>query len=62
MEQNNDIEKYISAHIDEESETLKELYRYTHINILRARMLSGHIQGQLLKMVCRMTLMKLKKN
>ena len=54
MQQNNDIEKYISAHIDEESEILKELYRYTHINILRARMLSGHIQGQLLKMVCRM--------
>ena len=54
MEQNKNIDKYISAHIDEESETLKELYRYTHINILRARMLSGHIQGQLLKMLCKM--------
>ncbi len=54
MNANFEIEKYIAAHINEESETLKELYRYTHINVLRARMLSGHIQGQLLRMVCRM--------
>ena len=54
MNANFEIEKYISAHINEESETLKELYRYTHINVLRARMLSGHIQGQLLRMACRM--------
>ena len=54
MNANFEIEKYIAAHINEESETLKELYRYTHINVLRARMLSGHIQGQLLRMACRM--------
>ncbi len=54
MKSDNYIEKYIAAHIDEESETLKELYRYTHINVLRSRMLSGHIQGQLLKMFCKM--------
>ncbi len=54
MGQDSELERYITNHINEESDTLKELYRYTHINILRARMLSGHIQGQLLKMMCRM--------
>jgi len=54
MDTNFELEKYIAAHINQESETLKELFRYTHIHILRARMLSGHIQGQLLKMVCKM--------
>jgi len=55
MELNNKLEKYITDHIDRESDVLKELNRYTNINILRPRMLSGHIQGQLLKMICRMT-------
>ena len=55
MELNNELERYITGHIDEESDILKELNRYTNINILRPRMLSGHIQGQLLKMICRMT-------
>ncbi len=50
----NEIEKYITSHIDDESEVLRELNRYTNINILRPRMLSGHIQGQILKMFCRM--------
>lgn len=50
----NEIEKYITSHIDDESVVLKELNRYTNINILRPRMLSGHIQGQILKMFCRM--------
>ena len=55
MELNNKLEKYITDHIDRESDVLKELNRYTNINVLRPRMLSGHIQGQLLKMICRMT-------
>jgi len=50
----NELEKYITSHIDNESEVLRELNRYTNINILRPRMLSGHIQGQILKMFCRM--------
>ena len=54
MELNNELEKYITDHIDPESKVLKELNRYTNINVLRPRMLSGHIQGQLLKMICRM--------
>jgi len=54
MELSNELEKYVTAHIDEESEVLKEINRYTNINMLQPRMLSGHIQGMLLKMFCRM--------
>jgi len=51
---NLDLEKYILDHIDKEDEILRELDRYTHLHVLRPRMLSGHIQGSLLKMICRM--------
>ena len=54
MNENKELEKYITEHIDEESVVLRELNRFTNINILRPRMLSGHIQGQMLKMFCRM--------
>ena len=47
-----DLEQYILNHIDEEDELLRELERYTHLHVLRPRMLSGHIQGSLLKMLC----------
>ena len=49
-----DLEQYILNHIDEESDLLKELNRQTHIKMLQPRMLSGHVQGQILKMICRM--------
>jgi predicted O-methyltransferase YrrM len=49
-----DLETYITKHMDAESEVLKKLNRYTNMNVLRARMLSGHLQGQMLKMFCRM--------
>jgi len=49
-----DLEQYILKHIDEESELLKELNRQTHIKMLQPRMLSGHVQGQILKMICQM--------
>lgn len=48
------IEEYILSHIDEEGDLLKKLNRETHVNILRPRMLSGHLQGRILKMFCRM--------
>lgn len=53
MEQDN-IEQYILSHIDEEGELLRNLNRDAHVNLLRPRMLSGHLQGRLLKMFCRM--------
>jgi len=52
--QNIDLENYILDHIDSEDELLYELNRKTHLHILRPRMLSGHLQGQILKMICQM--------
>jgi predicted O-methyltransferase YrrM len=48
------LEDYILSHIDEEGELLAALNRDAHVNLLRPRMLSGHLQGKLLKMFCRM--------
>lgn len=52
MEQDN-IEQYILSHIDEEGELLRNINRDAHVNLLRPRMISGHLQGRLLKMFCR---------
>ena len=49
-----ELETYILSHIDEEGELLQKLNRDTHVNVLRPRMLSGHLQGRILKMFCRM--------
>jgi predicted O-methyltransferase YrrM len=54
---NNDFDQlddYIKAHSEPESELLKELDRQTHLKILRPRMLSGHIQGRVLAMISKM--------
>lgn len=48
------LEDYILSHSDEEGELLAALNRDAHVNILRPRMLSGHLQGRILKMFCRM--------
>ena len=48
------MNNYILNHIDEESELLARLNRDTHVNLLQPRMLSGHLQGRILKMFCRM--------
>ena len=45
------LEEYILSHIDEEGEYLKRLNRDTYVNLLRPRMLSGHLQGRILKML-----------
>ena len=50
-----EIDTYILSHIDEEGELLSALNRDAHVNLLRPRMLSGHLQGRILKMFCRMT-------
>lgn len=49
-----ELENYILGHIDEEGELLSLLNRDAHVNLLRPRMLSGHLQGRILKMFCRM--------
>lgn len=48
------IEEYISAHIEDESALLRDLYRETNLRLLNPRMASGHIQGRLLKMLVSM--------
>lgn len=53
LEHDEAIEQYILSHIDEEGELLNKLNRDAHVNLLRPRMLSGHLQGRLLKMLCR---------
>lgn len=50
----NDLEDYILSHIDEEGDSLSRLNRDAHVNLLRPRMLSGHLQGRILKMLVRM--------
>ena len=48
------IEEYICKHIDAEEPLLAELDRETHLYHLRPRMVSGHLQGSILRMFCRM--------
>ena len=48
------IETYIEDHTTPENEVLKELNRQTHLRTFYPRMLSGHIQGKFLEMVCHM--------
>ncbi len=48
------LEKYILEHISPEDGFLTELDRETHLNVLRSRMLSGHLQGKILKMISSM--------
>jgi predicted O-methyltransferase YrrM len=48
------IEDYVLSHIDAEGELLQQLNRDAHVNLLKPRMLSGHLQGRMLKIFCRM--------
>lgn len=48
------LEEYILSHSDDEGDLLAALNRDAHVNLLRPRMLSGHLQGRILKMFCRM--------
>lgn len=45
------IEEYCCEHSSAESSVLQKLNRDTYVKILRPRMISGHLQGQLLKML-----------
>lgn len=48
------LERYVHAHTEAEEELLQELDRETHRRTVAPRMLSGHLQGKLLKMLVRM--------
>jgi predicted O-methyltransferase YrrM len=49
-----EIDKYILNHIEIEDPILVELDRETHLNVVGARMISGHLQGQVLTMLSKM--------
>ncbi|NQU54673.1 MAG: O-methyltransferase [Bacteroidetes bacterium] len=49
-----ELDKYILNHIDKEDEVLYELDRETNLKVLGGRMISGHLQGQVLTMLSKM--------
>ncbi|MEZ4938707.1 MAG: class I SAM-dependent methyltransferase [Crocinitomicaceae bacterium] len=49
-----EIDKYVCEHTENEPQELYELNRETHLNVLIPRMLSGHFQGRLLSMLSHM--------
>jgi caffeoyl-CoA O-methyltransferase len=51
---NLELEQYLLSHTDPEPELLRELDRESHVKLLNGRMVSGHLQGRLLVMFCRM--------
>jgi caffeoyl-CoA O-methyltransferase len=51
MDFNKEIDTYITKHTSPESEVLQSLNRDTNVKLLNPRMLSGHIQGQMLKFI-----------
>ncbi len=51
---NDELEQYIRAHIEPESDYLRRLWRETNIRTVHGRMASGHLQGRLLKLLVMM--------
>lgn len=54
MNRTKELDDYILNHIEPQDEVLKELDRETHLKVLGARMISGHLQGQVLTMLSKM--------
>ena len=48
------LEQYILQHISPEEDFLQELDRETNLKVMGSRMLSGHLQGQMLSMISAM--------
>lgn len=48
------LDEYILQHITPEDDYLHRLYRDTHLRLIRPRMASGHLQGQLLRLLTSM--------
>ena len=51
---NSEVQRYAEAHSTSENVLLARINRDTHANILRPRMLSGHLQGRILSMISHM--------
>lgn len=54
MDQTREIDNYILQNIEPEDKVLSELNRETHLKVLGSRMISGHLQGQVLTMLTKM--------
>jgi predicted O-methyltransferase YrrM len=48
------MEDYILNHLEAEPQYLKALARKTYTRLVNPRMISGHLQGRFLKMLCKM--------
>lgn len=51
---NEEIQQYVEAHSEKESEHLAAINRDTNAHVLYPRMLSGHLQGRILSMISHM--------
>ncbi len=49
-----DLQDYVEAHTTPESSLLHRINRETHLEVLKPRMLSGHLQGRVLSMFSHM--------
>lgn len=49
----NDLEEYLSHHTSPMANALEELTRFTYLSTCNPRMISGHIQGKFLQLLCR---------
>lgn len=49
-----ELEQYIEAHTEAEDELLKSINRSTQLEVLKPRMLSGHLQGRVLSILSHM--------
>ncbi|MCR9252011.1 MAG: O-methyltransferase [bacterium] len=49
-----DLQQYIEDHTGAEDELLTQINRETHLEVLKPRMLSGHLQGRVLSMLSHM--------
>lgn len=54
MDYSHELDKYITDHILPEEDVLRELERETNLTCIHPRMLSGHVQGKMLYMFCKM--------
>lgn len=49
-----ELQQYVTQHTSPETELLQKLNRETHVNVMKPRMLSGHVQGRFLAMISHM--------
>ncbi|MCM1291752.1 MAG: class I SAM-dependent methyltransferase [Prevotella sp.] len=52
--ENDALEQYLLNHIEKEPEWLHRLYRRANMSLIYGRMVSGHLQGRLLKMLAQL--------